>query len=86
LATWPKEGVAVLVGVLVAVGVAVLVGVCVGVAVLVLVGVAVRVGVGEGPLVGVGVKVGGTLGSRRDAITLFITNSTGCCNLPAIAS
>ena len=85
-ATRASDGVGVLVGVLVAVGVAVLVGVCVGVAVLVLVGVDVRVGVGEGPLVGVGVKVGGILGSRRAAITLFITSATGCCSRPAIAS
>ncbi len=70
---------------MVAVGVAVLVGVWVGVGVAVLVGVAVCVGVGEGPIVGVGVKVGGTLGSRREAMTLLITSSTGCCKRAAMA-
>jgi hypothetical protein len=85
-ATSATDGVGVVVGVLVAVGVAVLVGVWVGVGVAVLVGVAVRVGVGEGPIVGVGVKVGGTFGSRREAMTLFITSSTGCCKRAAMAS
>jgi len=85
-ATRATDGVGVLVAVLVGVGVIVSVGVCVAVDVAVLVGVAVRVGVGDGPMVGVGVNVGGIFGSSCETITLFISNSTGCCRRPAIAS